>query len=285
MRSPASAGLFSFDIFKHNSCMELTLMISVILFVFGLILGSFVNAWVWRTRKNISIAKGRSMCPHCKHELASQDLIPLFSYISLRGKCRYCHKAISSQYPSVEFSTGVLFAVLYLVLNPSSVYELIQFVILLITSVLLVAAFVYDAKYMELPEKYMLPAVALGVVSLGMKAYQNGWNSLISQLIGLAVVVLIYTALWFFSKGKWLGAGDIRIAAVMGLFLAPTQLIVGLFAAYLVGAVYGVYVLRKAKNKKGVKVPFGPFLIIGFYVGLLWGQQIADWYLSFLRPI
>ena len=102
------------------------------------------------------------MCPHCKHELASQDLIPLFSYISLRGKCRYCHKAISSQYPSVEFSTGVLFAVLYLVLNPSSVYELIQFVILLITSVLLVAAFVYDAKYMELPEKYMLPAVALG---------------------------------------------------------------------------------------------------------------------------
>jgi len=185
----------------------------------------------------------------------------------------------------VELNTGILFAVLYLVLTPSSGYELIQFVILLIASVLLVAAFVYDAKFMELPEKYMLPAVALGVVSLGLKAYQDGWNSLTGQLIGLAVVVLLYTALWFFSKGKWLGAGDIRIAAIMGLFLVPSQLIVGLFTAYLVGAIYGVYILRKSKSKKGIRVPFGPFLIIGFYVGLLWGQQIANWYLSFLQPI
>lgn len=265
--------------------MELTIIISVLLFVFGLIFGSFINAWVWRTRNDISVAKGRSMCPHCKHELAWYDLIPLVSYITLRGKCRYCHKAICPQYPLVELNTGVLFAVLYLVLTPSSAYELIQFAILLIASVLLVAAFVYDAKFMELPEKYMLPAVALGVVSLGLKAYQNGWNSLTGQLIGLAVVVLLYTALWFFSKGKWLGAGDIRIAAIMGLFLVPSQLIVGLFTAYLVGAVYGVYILRKSKSKKGIRVPFGPFLIIGFYVGLLWGQQIANWYLSFLQPI
>ena len=225
------------------------------------------------------------MCPHCKHELAAKDLVPLFSYLSLGGKCRYCHKAISAQYPLVELSTGVLFATLYLVLSPTTIYSLVQCVILLVVTILLVAAFVYDAKYMELPEKFMLPAVALGVVSLGLKAYQNGWNSLTGQLVGLAVVVLLYTALWFFSKGKWLGAGDIRIAAIMGLFLVPAQLIVGLFAAYLIGAVYGVYVLRKAKSKRGIRVPFGPFLIIGFYIGLLWGQQIADWYMSFLQPI
>lgn len=278
-------GLFSFGIFKHNDCMELTLVVSVALFILGIIFGSFVNAWVWRTSKDISVAKGRSMCPHCKHELTSRDLVPLFSYLMLQGKCRYCHKGIGVQYPAVELSTGVLFTILYLVLNPSTVYELVQFLILLIVSVLLVAAFVYDAKYMELPEKFMLPAVALGVVSLGLKAYQNGWNSLTGQLVGLALAVLLYTALWFFSKGKWLGAGDIRIVAVMGLLLAPAQLAVGLFATYLIGAVYGVYVLRKAKNKKGIRVPFGPFLIIGFYIGLLWGIQVANWYLSFLQPI
>lgn len=265
--------------------MEVTIFLTLSLFILGLIFGSFVNAWVWRTGKDISIAKGRSMCPHCKHELASQDLIPLFSYIGLKGKCRYCHKAISKQYPLVEFAMGVLFALLYLVLNPSSVYGLVQFAILLFASVLLVAASVYDAKYMELPEKFMLPAVALGLLSLGLKGYQNSWSSLAGQLVGLAVIVLLYTALWFFSKGKWLGAGDIRIAAIMGLFLAPAQLIVGLFAAYLIGAIYGVYVLRNAKSKKGIRVPFGPFLIIGFYIGLLWGAQIANWYLSFLQPI
>lgn len=265
--------------------MELVFIITLALFVLGLIFGSFVNAWVWRTRKDISVAKGRSMCPHCKHELSWNDLIPLFSYMALKGKCRYCHKAISSQYPLVELSTGFLFAALYLVMNPSTNYDLVQFTILLVVSVLLVGAFVYDAKYMELPEKYMLPAVALGVISLGLKAYQYGWNSLTGQLIGLAIVVLLYTALWYFSRGKWLGAGDIRIVAIMGLFLVPTQLVVGLFAAYLIGAVYGVYVLRKANNKKGIRVPFGPFLIIGFYTGLLWGTQIANWYLGFLQPI
>lgn len=265
--------------------MEITIVVATCLFILGLIFGSFVNAWVWRTSKDISVAKGRSMCPHCKHELVAKDLIPLFSYLSLRGKCRYCHKPICIQYPLVELNTGILFAVLYLVLNPSTVYGLMQFLIILVVSVLLVAAFVYDAKHMELPEKFMLPAVALGVVSLGLKAYQNGWNGLTGQLIGLAVVVALYTALWFFSKGKWLGAGDIRIVAIMGLFLVPAQLIVGLFSAYLIGAVYGVYVLRKAKSKKGIRVPFGPFLIIGFYIGLLWGEQIANWYLGFLQPI
>ena len=265
--------------------MQLTMLMSLVLFVLGLILGSFINAWVWRTKKDISITKGRSMCPHCKHKLAWYDLIPLLSYLLLRGKCRYCHKSICIQYPIIELYTGLLFGLLYLVLQPNTTYELVQFVIILIVSVLLVAAFVYDAKYMELPEKFMLPAVALGVVALGLKAYQFGWMSLTGQLIGLAAIVLLYTALWYFSKGKWLGAGDIRVVAIMGLFLAPAQLLVGLFAAYFIGAIYGVYVLRKSKTKRGIRMPFGPFLIIGFYIGLLWGQQIADWYLSYLLPI
>lgn len=264
--------------------MEVTIVVALAVFILGLVLGSFINAWVWRTSKDMSVAKGRSICPHCKHQLAWYDLVPVVSYVALRGKCHYCHKPIGIQYPAVELGTGVLFVLIYLMTSPDSTYGFIQLAILLLVSVLLVAAFMYDAKYMELPEKYMLPAVALGVVSLGLRAYQSGWNSLMGQLVGLAVVVLAYTALWYFSKGRWLGAGDIRLVAIMALFLVPAQLIVGLFAAYLIGALYGVYILRKAKNKRGVRVSFGPFLIIGFYIGLFWGIQIANWYLSFLQP-
>ena len=250
--------------------------------LWGLVLGSFINAWVWRTRNDKSVAKGRSECTHCHHKLAWYDLVPILSYILLQGKCRYCQKHISMQYPLVEASTAVLFGVLYWTLNPKVTYSWIQFVLLLAATLLLVAAFVYDALYMELPEKYMLPAIALGLVSLGLKAAQGGWDGLVPQMIGLGCVVLFYTALWYFSRGKWLGAGDIRIAAVMGLFLEPKQLVVALFFSYLIGSLYGLYVLNKSKNKRGIKVPFGPFLIIGFYIGLIAGNQIANWYLSFL---
>lgn len=208
--------------------------------------------------------------------------MPLVSFIALRGKCRYCHKAIDAQYPLVELITALLFVVLYWSLAPGTVYETVQLIIILAISVLLVGAFVYDARYMELPEKFMLPAIALGMTLLGLKALQQGWNSLTGQLVGLAVVILLYTAMWYFSRGKWLGAGDIRLVAIMGLLLAPASLIVGIFIAYLIGAVYGIYVLQKSKVKRGVRIPFGPFLIIGLYVGLLWGQSIASWYLSFI---
>lgn len=248
----------------------------------GIIFGSFINAWVWRTSKDLSVAKGRSVCPHCKHTLAWYDLIPIFSYARLKGKCRYCHKSIGYQYPAVELGAGLLFVSLYLYMMPSGILGWAQLVVSLAVAVLLVAAFVYDAKYMQLPEKYMLPAISLGVLSIGLKAFADGWELLMPQLVGLAAVVLAYTSLWYFSKGKWLGAGDIRIAAIMGLFLEPKQLVVGIFVAYLVGAVYGLYVLRKSKNKRGIKVPFGPFLIIGFYIGLFFGNQIAGWYLALL---
>jgi prepilin signal peptidase PulO-like enzyme (type II secretory pathway) len=256
----------------------------IVLVILGLVFGSFINAWVWRTSKNMPVSKGRSMCPHCKHQLAWYDLVPVLSYISLKGRCRYCRKPISLQYPLVELGTTLLFVGLYYYTGPSGWLGWLQLAISLMVAVLLVAAFVYDAKYMQLPEIYMLPAIALGLVSLGLKAWNMGWEPLIPQVIGLGVVIIAYTALWYFSKGKWLGAGDIRLVAVMGLFLQPKQLLVGLFVAYLAGAAYGVYVIAKSKNKtkRGIKVPFGPFLIIGFYVGLFFGSQIANWYLGLL---
>lgn len=254
----------------------------IVFIILGLVFGSFINAWVWRTSQDLSVYNGRSICTHCKQQLAWYDLVPVISYLSLKGSCRYCKKSISKQYPLIEISTSILFVCLYIFLSPSDWFAWIQLIINLVLAVLLIAAFVYDLKYMQLPEKYMLPAIALGVVSLGVKALHIGWDTLIPQLIGLGLVILIYTCMWYFSRGKWLGAGDIRIAAVMGLLLVPAQLLVGLFAAYLVGSIYGVYILRKSKTKRGIKVPFGPFLIIGLYIGLFFGVQISNWYLGLL---
>lgn len=260
----------------------MTYIILLFVVLMGVVFGSFINAWVWRTSHDLSVAKGRSKCPNCSHSLAWYDLVPVLSYVFLRGKCRYCHKHISAQYPLVEACTGVLFAVLYIFASPATLYTWIQLVLLLAISILLISAFVYDAKYMLLPEKFMLPAIALGIASIGLKAFEYGWDSMVPQLIGIGVAVLAYTALWYFSSGKWLGAGDIRIVAIMGLLLEPKQLIVALFFSYLVGAIYGVYVLRRSSKKRGVRVPFGPFLIIGLYIGLFAGNAIANWYLGLL---
>ena len=250
----------------------------------GLVLGSFVNAWVWRTSQDISVADGRSKCPHCKHQLAWYDLLPVVSYLMLLGKCRYCHKPISAQYPVVELGTGALFVLLFVSTNLTTPYAWVQFGLLLGISVLLVAGFVYDALYMQLPDKFTLPAICLAVISLGLKAYAYGWESLSAQLVALAIAVLAYTALWYFSRGKWLGSGDIRLIIVMGLLLEPKALVVGLFVAYLLGAIYGIFVLQRLKpqQRHRVMVPFGPFLILGLYFGLLLGTKVADWYLSLL---
>lgn len=258
------------------------IILAIIFFILGLIFGSFINAWVWRTENDLSVAKGRSICPKCKHKLAWYDLMPVLSYTFIRGKCHYCKAKISLQYPVVELATGLLFVAQYLLFRPAEANQWVSLIIYLILSVLLVSAFLYDAKHMELPEKYTLPAVALGLLNIGLIIYWRGIDSVSSQLVYMAVFLLAYIGLWYFSKGKWLGAGDIRLAAIMGLFLAPKQLLVGVFAAYLIGSIYGVYVMSRSKNKRGIKVPFGPFLIIGFYIGLFFGQVIADWYLKLL---
>ena len=256
----------------------------VMLGFWGLVLGSFINAWVWRTSQDTSVAEGRSKCPHCKHQLAWYDLLPVVSYLTLAGKCRYCHKPISTQYPMVELATSALFVLLYLSALPQGLYAWTQFGLLLGISVLLVAGFVYDAKYMLLPDKFMLPAICLAVVALGLKALTNGWSTLAPQLVGLGLAVAAFTALWYFSRGKWLGAGDIRLIIVMGLLLEPKALVVGIFVAYLLGAIYGIFVLQRLKphQRRRVMVPFGPFLILGLYFGLLLGTKVADWYLSLL---
>lgn len=136
---------------------------------------------------------------------------------------------------------------------------------------------------MVLPDRFTLPAVAIGAMLVTINSVENGAKSIEPQLVATTVFVLIYFGLWFFSKGKYLGDGDIRLAAVMGLLLTLSQLIVGVFVAYILGALIGIYLISKRNKKINSAIPMGPFLIFGIYFGLLFGSQVASWYTGIFR--
>ncbi len=255
----------------------------LVVFILGLIVGSFINAWVWRVRHNKSIVIGRSQCPKCNHRLAAKDLVPLVSFAWLKGKCRYCKQKISWQYPIVELANGLLFVAIVYYFQPNSLISTITTILWCLATVFLISAFVYDLKYMQLPDRFMLPAIGIGVILLFVNAITYGLSTVVAQIIATAVFAGFYLALWLFSKGRLLGGGDIRIAVVMGLMLTVPQLLVALFVAYLVGAIAGVVLIATKNKKRTSKVALAPFLIGGLYFGLFFGSQIATWYLSFFK--
>jgi prepilin signal peptidase PulO-like enzyme (type II secretory pathway) len=280
-------------------------MIVLMLFVFGLCLGSFVNAYVWRQhmsgageenekrktkaqqRKNkqYSILKGRSMCVECEHELAAKDLVPLFSWLSLQGKCRYCHKSIAWQYPAVELLTALLFVLSYLVWPVD--FDTQQWVLLgfwLAFLVGLVALAVYDLKWMLLPNTMLLPLVVISLLQLiTLMVWQQDLEPLWSAFWGVVIGGGLFYVLFQVSDGKWIGGGDVKLGAVLGLFIGgPMQAILLLFFGSLIGTLVAVPLLATGKAQRTSKLPFGPFLIAAAFIVFLFGASILSWYNSLL---
>lgn len=242
----------------------------LIIFLFGLSVGSFLNCVIYR----LALPKGRSYCPHCKHALGWQDLIPVLSFIILKGKCRYCQQKISWQYPLVELFTGALFVLISYILGLG--FDL-TFGFWILISCFLIIIFVYDLKHFIIPDKVIYPAIAVTFLyNLILNSKFSILNSLIAAL-GAAIFFLIIVLI---SQGKWMGLGDVKLAFLMGLFLSFPNVLVALFLAFLIGAIIGVgLILAKRKTLKS-EVPFGPFLVIGTFIALFWGERITQWYLD-----
>lgn len=255
--------------------------IVIIVGLLGLCLGSFVNAWVIRLHSHKSVAKGRSECPHCHHQLAWYDLIPVVSYISLGGKCRYCQRYISWQYPVGELAMAITYGLLAWHFGASTPYAIVQLVAWLMIATLLIAAALYDARWSLLPDTYTLPALILAAVLLTVSYLVFGQHQLAWNLVGAAAFAGFYLLLYCVSRGRWIGLGDIILAAIMGLLLSPQLLLVAIFVAYLAGAAVGIVLIRSKKSKSH-QMAFGPFLVGGLFVALFWGQTIIDWYLSLI---
>ncbi|MBU1017875.1 prepilin peptidase [Patescibacteria group bacterium] len=251
-------------------------LLYIILFIIGLAFGSFASVVIHRLHtKEGGWVLGRSKCPKCDHFLSARDLIPLISYVISRFRCHYCDKKISRIYPLLELSMGggfLLTAWLTGFENP-----LLLLFYLVITFVFVMVSF-YDILFQEIPDEISLPTIAL-VGLAGLFGHLHTWDSL---LVGFTIPVLFFGLLFLGSGGRWLGGGDVRIGAIMGLLLGWPQIIVALFLAYFLGSIFSaIGLLTKRLNRKS-PIPFGPFLFIGTYAALFWGVDILNWYFGLI---
>jgi len=278
---------------------------AILSFLLGLIVGSFLNCIIYRLKDNKNLAsrepcppsesksflKGRSFCPKCKHSLSWYELIPIFSFIIQGGKCRHCGKKISLQYPLVELATGVLFVFIFLNLGEILKSELTDFYFLNLIyywtiSALLIVIFVFDLKHYIIPDKIVYPAIIIAFLfSLFFGLSQENFNILLEGFLSGFFSALFFMVLFLFSKGKWLGLGDVKLIFFMGLFLGFPSVLVALFSAHLFGAIIGLVLVFLRKKGLKSEIPFGPFLIAGTYVALFYGENLINWYLSLFYAV
>lgn len=257
-------------------------LIYFFIFIFGVCIGSFLNAVIYRIEQKKGL-NGRSLCPHCKHKLSWQDLLPIFSFLLLRGECRYCKKTISWQYPIVELTTGLIFVLVFATLS----WNFFNLVFLFYISAVLIVLFVYDLKHYIIPDKILLPAI---FIALGFDLIFN-FSLFFNFLLAVAVASGFFLVIFLVSKGKWMGFGDVKLAVLMGLLLGFSNVLAALFLAFFFGAIIGIILMvfpfgsAQGKQRKSLKseIPFGPFLIIGTFLAMFWGQAIIQWYLNFFQ--
>jgi leader peptidase (prepilin peptidase)/N-methyltransferase len=260
----------------------------IFVFIFGTIIGSFLNVVIFRTEKEEEIVKTPSHCPYCKTRLKWFELFPLFSYLSLRAKCRYCREKISAQYPMVEAAVGFGFVFLfdYLsgkfgVLSPRFLVE-VFFLAAIYCFLLLI--FVYDLKTKIIPDNFLLPAAFLSFFYLLQKdIFQNCLDISNSRVVlgvmAAAAASFFFWTLFYFSKGRWMGFGDVKLVMLLGFLLGPKAMAVALFIAFFLGSVVGVALVAFSRLKMKSQIPFGPFLVLGGILAFFYADRfIVDYY-------
>ncbi len=256
------------------------LVYTIAIGVLGIMIGSAVNAIVWRLHVNRSWVHGRSMCPDCKHALAARDLVPVVSWLWLRGKCRYCQKKILWLYPAVELLTAALFALSAAVLPPVGLVSAVRLGCWLLLLTMLVVLAVYDARWLILPDKMVLPLAGVALVYVVVMSVLTGELQVVR---GAAEAAVLggggFMAIIILSKGRGMGAGDMKLAVAMGLMLGLKGLGVAMLVAFNVAAIVGLAMIIARKRKGRDQIPFGPYLVGGTIVAFLFAHQIVEWYL------
>ena len=310
LKTPRDSGFFFFAyVCGMIDRMEYALTIGT-LAVFGLLFGSFAGASVWRLRARQLVAdkregeavdaaeykrlvpltkasfkSDRSRCLHCGHELRWYDLLPLFSWLQLGGKCRYCRQPIGHFEPLMEVAVAAFFALSYVwwPVALDAPLEIIQFGLWLLAGVGLAILFAYDQKWFLLPDvvTFSLVAVAGAFAVIEVAQAPNHLEAAWSMAAAVAILSGLYLALWRLSQGQWVGFGDVKLGLVLALLLADWRLaFIALFVANFIGCVVVLPGLVLKKLSPLTRVPFGPFLILGALVAFFAGRTIIDWYLS-----
>lgn len=287
----------------------------------GLILGSFANALVWRlygqeelqqaiagleaqkaskrrdkllTAKRqelqaLSISRGRSMCSNCRHALAAKDLVPLFSWLWLRGCCRYCRQPIADP-PLMEAGLALAFVASYVFWPLDwSGYGLLAFGFWLAFLTGFAALTLYDMRWYLLPDRIVWPLVGLAGLQVLLQAtvFGAGWEALVTAAWGVLTTSGVFWFLYIVSKGEWIGFGDVKLALALGALVGgPMQGLLLIFIASLLGTLASLPLLVKGGVGRGSVIPFGPFLMAAAVILVLFGQRLTDWLASyFLLPL
>lgn len=270
----------------------------IILAWFGLAFGSFVNALVWRLHHNentkkakkLSIVNSRSICPNCKHQLVAKDLVPFLSWIWLRGRCRYCKKQISTQYPLIELFSALIFVFSYVFWpeDLNNVENCVLFITWLASFVGLLALLVYDARWKLLPNKIIYPTllIALSGRFIYLISFEeNKVYSLLMLLLSILIGSGVFFALYTISRGKWIGYGDVRLGLITGTLLAtPEKSFLMIFLASILGLLFVLPALLRGKKSMTTQIPYGPYLIIATILVVWFGENILSWYKTNFLP-
>ena len=244
------------------------IIFGIVIFLYGIVIGSFLNVCIYRIPKRESLAKERSHCMSCGYQLRWYDLIPVFSYLFLRGRCRQCKEHISIQYPLVETLNGVLYVLIF-VLNGWSIDSVIYCIF---TSALIVLS-VIDFRTYEIPFGINLFILALGLIHLGF--HLGDW---VTYVVGLFAVSVFLGIVYYASGGRAIGGGDVKLMGAAGLLVGWKLALFALVAGCILGSV--IHLIRMKLSGEGKVLAMGPYLSMGLFLAILVGEPFWNWYLA-----
>jgi len=250
---------------------------SVVVILFGIIIGSFLNVCIYRIPKGESIVYPGSHCMTCKHPLNRLDLVPVLSFLFLKGRCRYCNQKIPSRYMAIELLTGLLYGVVYLKFGLS--LELIMYATFI---ALLIVLTMIDSDHMLLPTKIILFGAGLGIVFRSVQAvlYHDVRffiYPIVAAFIGYGLFYVTFYLAKLLLKKEGLGFGDVRLIGMLAIYLSVRLTFLTIFLASILASLYGLVLLYI--KKKSEPFPFGPFINMGAIIALFYGESILIWYL------
>ncbi len=252
------------------------MIVYIFSFIFGAVVGSFVNVCIFRLPAQQSIITPASHCLSCNHPIAFYDNIPLVSFIFLRGKCRHCKTPLSYQYPLVELATGMLSLIAiahYGVSIPSLVYFAFSAALLTIT--------VIDLRHQIIPDSITLPGIGVGLLTSLLMPQLSFLDSLSGTLVGGGSLLLVAGGYYLFTRREGMGLGDVKLLAMMGAFLGWKSILFIIMVASFSGALAGIMVMIVKNKDRRYAIPFGPFLSLGALSYLLYGREIIYLYIQF----
>lgn len=244
------------------------LIIFYIFFLIGLIIGSFLNVCIYRLPENEDIVYTRSHCMNCGNAIKWYDLIPVVSYILLRGRCRNCHTKLSVQYPVIELLNGLLYVVIIMVMGMN-----VRAVLTCALTSCLIVIMVIDWRTFEIPVGLNVFIAILGAIGIFLD-YTNWMN----YLIGAVSVSGFLLILFVVSKGRAIGGGDIKLMFAAGLLLGWQNIILAFVLGCIIGSV--CHLIRMKVSNQNHVLAFGPYLAVGIFIAQLFGKQLIDFYLS-----